>query len=328
MESLEKPIIVDGIEYPTVENFYAASKTLDVQQKRKIATLTPSVAKKYARTIPLRFDWEEVKLAIMLIGLMQKFYPGSNWHKELMETRGEELLELNNWHDIVWGVPANIAPGGQNNSKFKIQNSKNGQGKAIPTGHQGNNWLGRLLMFIRDEPLLWQNFSNNAAEWERQKYLVETQEWLLRNPNFPSVPNMSNLKGKIIDNGTLPSQRLKVVISGSRTVAQLPAEAIIRIEKIMELGAKILIGDCFGADYLVQTFLKQSGYSRVTVYHTGNSPRNNAGFASVGVNGSYTQRDRIMCSIADYGLAIIKDNSPGTLKNIQRMPGKVRLIQV
>ncbi|MBD2180370.1 NADAR family protein [Planktothrix sp. FACHB-1355] len=314
MESLEKPILVDGIQYPTVENFYAASKTLDVQQKRKIATLTPSVAKKYARTLALRSDWEEVKFAIMLIGLIQKFSYGSNWHKELMNTRGEELLELNNWHDTVWGVPANIAPGGQ--------------GKAIPNGQQGNNWLGRLLMFLRDEPLLWQTIGNNAAEWDNQKYLLKSQEWLVTNPNFPPVPNMAILKGKTIDNGTLPSQRLKVVISGSRTVAQLPAEAISRIEKIMELGAKILIGDCFGADCLVQTFLKQSGYSRVTVYYTGTSPRNNVGFASVRVNGSYTERDWIMCSLADYGLAILKDNSPGTLKNIQRMPGKVRVIQV
>lgn len=314
MERLENPIIVDGIKYPTVENFYAASKTLDVQQKRKIATLTPSVAKKYARTLELRSDWEEVKFAIMLIGLMQKFSPGSNWHKELMETTGEELLELNNWHDTIWGVPANIAPGNQ--------------GRAIPTGQHGKNWLGRLLMFIRDESLLWQTIAHNLTQSDNQKYWRETQEWLLSNPNFSPVPNMSNLKGKIIDNATLPSQRLKVVISGSRRVAQLPAEAITRIEKIMELGAKILIGDCFGADCLVQTFLKQSGYSRVTVYHTGTSPRNNAGFASVGVNGSYTKRDRIMCSIADYGLAILKENSTGTLKNIQRMPGRVRVIRV
>ncbi|MFB2920245.1 MULTISPECIES: hypothetical protein [Aerosakkonema] len=78
----------------------------------------------------------------------------------------------------------------------------------------------------------------------------------------------------------------------------------------------------------MQTFLKQAGYSRVTVYHTGALPRNNAGFVSVGVNGSYIDRDRIMCSIADYGLAILKNNSPGTLKNIQRMPGKVRVIRV
>ncbi|MFB2920246.1 MULTISPECIES: NADAR family protein [Aerosakkonema] len=244
MERLDNPIIVDGIQYPTVENFYAASKTLDVQQKRKIATLTPSVAKKYAHTIPLRSDWEEVKFAIMLIGLMQKFYPGTNWHKELMETRGEELLELNNWHDTIWGVPANIAPGGQ--------------GKAIPTGLHGKNWLGRLLMFIRDEPLLWQNFANNLAYGDNQEYLAKIQVSLVTNPNFPPVPNMSRLTGKIIDNATLPSQRLKVVISGSRRVTQLPAEAITRIEKIMELGAKILIGDCFGADWRSANFSQTS----------------------------------------------------------------------
>ena len=312
---LERPIIVDGIQYPTVENFYAASKTLDVQQKRKIAMLEPSAAKKYARTLALRPDWEQVKFAIMLIGLMQKFSPGTYWHKELMETRGEKLLELNNWHDTVWGVPANIAPGGQ--------------GKAIPTGQQGNNWLGRLLMFIRDKPIEAQTIANNLRDSDdSQKLLLQIQQSLLTNRNIQPPPNMEQLKGRVIDNAILPTQRLKVVISGSRSIKQLPAEAIARIEKILELGANILIGDCFGADYLVQTYFKQAGYSRVTVYHIGKLPRNNAGFASVGVSGSYTDRDRIMCSIADYGLAIVKDNSPGTLKNIQRMPGKVRVIQV
>lgn len=124
------------------------------------------------------------------------------------------------------------------------------------------------------------------------------------------------------------NQRLKVVISGSQSLKQLPKEAIATIQRIIQLNAIILIGDCYGTDFLVQTYLQQAGYHQVKVFHIGKSPRNNAGFVTVKIKGSYSERDRIMCSEADFGLAIIQNNSPGTLKNIQRMPHRVKVIRV
>ena len=118
-----------------------------------------------------------------------------------------------------------------------------------------------------------------------------------------------------------------VVISGSRSIKSLPTEAITRIDKIMELGANILIGDASGVDAAVGEYLKSKGYNAVTIYHVGSCPWNNAGYPTVKVSGSYTDRDKKMCSLANYGLAIIKNNSKGTRANIQRVP-KTRVIVV
>lgn len=122
---------------------------------------------------------------------------------------------------------------------------------------------------------------------------------------------------------------MKVMISGSRSIKTLPKDAIARIETIISLNAEILIGDCNGVDSAVQQYLKQRGYYQVFVYHIGKKPRCNVGFPTVAVPGSrYLDKDVAMCTASDYGLAIIANNSRGTLANIARMPGRVRVVQV
>ena len=125
-----------------------------------------------------------------------------------------------------------------------------------------------------------------------------------------------------------------VLISGSRHVATrtaLPQEITVSLDRIMALGFDIVIGDAPGIDSQVQWYLKHKSYQKVTVYyavfgkHT--KPRNNYGFPSIPINGSYSQRDKAMCAIADYGLAIWNGHSKGTLANIQRVP-KTRVFRV
>ena len=152
---LEKPIVRDGISYTTVENYYAASKTLDIEQRRKIALMEPHVAKTYAQKVQLRPDWEQVKVAIMYEALIEKFAPPGKWHRELAATIGQEIIEFNNWSDQTWGVPA----------------LRGDNGEAIPTGQRGDNLLGRLLMFIRD---------NDQAPSVAGMLTVK-QKWLLQN---------------------------------------------------------------------------------------------------------------------------------------------------
>lgn len=118
---------------------------------------------------------------------------------------------------------------------------------------------------------------------------------------------------------------MRVVISGSRSIKSLPAEAKERINTIIGLGAEILVGDAPGVDAQVQRYLKDKGYSSVTVYHAYTKPRNNAGFKAVAVTGNYSARDKFMCSQADYGLAIWDGVSRGTLANTQRV--KTRIIR-
>src|SRR6266705_186679 len=119
---------------------------------------------------------------------------------------------------------------------------------------------------------------------------------------------------------------MKVMVSGSRSVRILPEAAQDALRKVMTLGAQILVGDCEGVDRAVQDFLSEAGYTNVTVYHIGPRPRHNRGFPTVAVSGTrYEDKDIHMCQEAEYGLAIWDGRSPGTRRNISRVP-KIRVI--
>lgn len=67
---------------------------------------TPALAKRTARSLPLRQDWGRVKQTIMRQVLEQKFHPVK--HPELVQwllaTGEAELIEGNDWGDVYWGV--------------------------------------------------------------------------------------------------------------------------------------------------------------------------------------------------------------------------------
>ena len=100
---------------------------------------------------------------------------------------------------------------------------------------------------------------------------------------------------------------------------------------MMAQGFEILIGDAPGVDSGIQWYLQSRNYTKVTVYYSidGNrtKPRNNWGFETVGIVGSYGDRDKAMCEIADYGLAIWNGHSRGTAGNIERVP-KTRIVKI
>ncbi len=118
-----------------------------------------------------------------------------------------------------------------------------------------------------------------------------------------------------------------VMISGSRKINKLTDEVIKSLDKIMELDFDIVIGDCYGIDTLVQQYLQSKNYQKVSVYHIGNV-RNNLGFKTVKVQGNrYSDKDKKMCELADYGLAIWDGKSRGTQNNIKRVQ-KTKVIVV
>ena len=121
---------------------------------------------------------------------------------------------------------------------------------------------------------------------------------------------------------------MKVFVSGSRRVLELPEAAKASLDKIRQLGFTVLVGDCYGVDTLVQAYLK--GYGEVVVFRIGRKPRHNLGFDTVRVVGSrQTDKDAAMAAAADYGLAIWDSKSPGTAKNIERVEAtKVVRVQV
>lgn len=125
----ESPIVgEDGLTYPTVEHYFQAMKTLDMEERRKMAAAeTPGRAKRYGRRVHLRYDWEIIKFDVMETGLRKKF-EDPVLKEKLIATGDKKLIEGNYWHDNIWG---SCYCGNCNN--------------------KGANHLGRLLMKIRKE---------------------------------------------------------------------------------------------------------------------------------------------------------------------------------
>lgn len=118
-------ILIDGCRYLTVEHAFQAAKTNDLDEKKKILEAeTPGKAKKLGQTATLRPEWESVKIGTMRDLLRRKFVV-EPLRAQLLETGDEELFEGNRWGDRFWGIDL-------------------GTGK-------GENWLGKLLMGVRDE---------------------------------------------------------------------------------------------------------------------------------------------------------------------------------
>lgn len=93
----------EGMEYPTVEHAYQAAKTTNDLIRQDISTApTPGYAKKIGRTIPIREDWDAVKVVIMK-RLLNKKFRDLALLSLLQETGTEELVEGNYWHDNIWG---------------------------------------------------------------------------------------------------------------------------------------------------------------------------------------------------------------------------------
>lgn len=124
------PFTYDGIEYPTNEHFFQAMKTLDQEERKKIAAAaTPGKAKRMGRQVQLREDWEEVKYTAMRVGVERKFDTHLELASKLIATGDAILIEGNSWHDNTWG------------SCFCSKCA------AIA----GKNWLGEILMERRKE---------------------------------------------------------------------------------------------------------------------------------------------------------------------------------
>jgi ribA/ribD-fused uncharacterized protein len=111
-------IYVDGKSYASVEHAYQAFKTLDPVQHETIRNAkTPGEAKKLGRAIPLRKDWETVKVDLMKDFVHRKF-ENPFLREMLLATDEADLVEGNHWNDTFWGVCRGV----------------------------GQNWLGRILM--------------------------------------------------------------------------------------------------------------------------------------------------------------------------------------
>lgn len=122
------PIYLENKKWPTSEHYFQAKKFEGTEHEERIRNLsTPMKAalEGRRRDLPLRKDWEKVKLNIMKTALMAKFTQHDDCIETLMSTKGKTLIEHTK-NDSYWGDGGNGT---------------------------GLNMLGKLLMEIRDHTM-------------------------------------------------------------------------------------------------------------------------------------------------------------------------------
>jgi predicted NAD-dependent protein-ADP-ribosyltransferase YbiA (DUF1768 family) len=91
----DSPLVHQGIEYRTVENFYQAMKTPknDLDTRRKIADASPEEARTIGEQVKVRPDWQKIRLQVLETALKHKFAPGTKWHTKLRATGDTDILD-------------------------------------------------------------------------------------------------------------------------------------------------------------------------------------------------------------------------------------------
>lgn len=120
-------IELDGAMYASTEHAYMSAKSNDPEWKELCQTETdPKKVKTKSREITLIEGWDQMKIGVMETVLRQKFNQ-EPYKSKLLVTGNQNIQEGNTWNDEFWGVNLNVVP------------------------NVGENWLGRLIMKIRDE---------------------------------------------------------------------------------------------------------------------------------------------------------------------------------
>lgn len=130
-------------------------------------------------------------------------------------------------------------------------------------------------------------------------------------------------------------EKKKVFISGSREFNHIPIDFREAIKWLVELKSyEFLVGDCAGTDLLVQRLLYSMHCKDVTVYCSGNCPRNFSGsivwhrnclrHPKPEVNGRnlvayYALKDIQMSRDCDSALVLWNGSSKATKNNIDRL---------
>lgn len=117
----ESVVVWEGLAYRNAESAFQAAKVFN--DRERFIGLSGSEAKRLGRHVPLRKDWEQVKIDTMHSIVLCKFQQNENLRQKLIATGGAYLEEGNTWGDTFWGV----------------------------CNGDGANNLGRILMQVRKE---------------------------------------------------------------------------------------------------------------------------------------------------------------------------------
>lgn len=125
-----------GLRYGSNEAAFQAQKCMTEEEKLPFIEARPSKSKGMGRRVPLRPDWEEVKVGIMEEIVRAKFTQHPELAERLLATGDKVLIEGNHWGDTCWGVDTR-------------------------TG-RGENHLGKILMNVREELKLYYEKRDNS----------------------------------------------------------------------------------------------------------------------------------------------------------------------
>jgi ribA/ribD-fused uncharacterized protein len=123
--------------FPSVEHAYQYAKHNNPvsEDYNHVLTLTPAQTKQWGKAIPLKKDWNKIKLQIMSQLVLNKFENNIELKNKLIKIKDYYIEETNYWRDTFWGV----------------YNSK------------GRNNLGKILMNAASFLYLKNIFENNES---------------------------------------------------------------------------------------------------------------------------------------------------------------------
>lgn len=116
-----------------------------------------------------------------------------------------------------------------------------------------------------------------------------------------------------------------VFIAGSISISHLHEKVQERINNIVSSDLDVVVGDADGADTSIQECLRAYRANKVTVYCTGEAPRNNVANwpvhyvqskARAKSRAFFTAKDVEMAKNSDFGLMVWDCKSTGTLSNV------------
>lgn len=129
---------------------------------------------------------------------------------------------------------------------------------------------------------------------------------------------------------------MKVFIGGSKNISVLPDSVLRQIDEYRKAGCSFLIGDCYGVDLCAQKYLSDCKERKVTIYCSGEVPRNNVGnWDVISLRNKdregyefYRLKDIRMAQNADCGYMIWDGISKGTRQNIEDLKAIDKLVKV
>jgi ribA/ribD-fused uncharacterized protein len=139
------PVEYNGLLYTNSEAVYQSLKTEDIHWRIAFRKYSGVEAKKASYALNVRKDWNEIKIKTMYEVCKAKFSQNSSLREKLVETYPRKLIQGNNHGDTFWGVVDGV----------------------------GSNFLGRILMIIRDEFIEQDNNDSVGLQedlWERDGY--------------------------------------------------------------------------------------------------------------------------------------------------------------